>query len=236
MKYVVVFKVNDKRCAFCFDIYEEAVEYIYSSSRILNDEIEAIVPVNKNLYEIIFKKGNRIQATIDEYPSHKVKFDLSFFKNNCLIETRRFTSWKQAVNCANKILEKYDFDADIGEDEHGEWIAYDEELGLLIRLELFLVIMNDKKVTDYDVLGLKANATAEDIKRAYRKKALKNHPDKGGNLNEFLKIQEAYERIEAGIGIKPSNKKDMSIYSCMDMHSSFAGAKKIIQDSKMSNK
>jgi len=45
----------------------------------------------------------------------------------------------------------------------------------------------------YDVLGLKSNATGDDIKKAYRKLALQHHPDKGGDPETFKKVQQAYD-------------------------------------------
>jgi DnaJ family protein A protein 2 len=45
----------------------------------------------------------------------------------------------------------------------------------------------------YNILGLNKNANDEDIKKAYRKKALKEHPDKGGNVETFKEIQNAYD-------------------------------------------
>lgn len=44
----------------------------------------------------------------------------------------------------------------------------------------------------YDLLGLSKNCNQKDIKTAYKKKAIKTHPDKGGDPEEFKKISEAY--------------------------------------------
>jgi molecular chaperone DnaJ len=46
----------------------------------------------------------------------------------------------------------------------------------------------------YEILGLKKNATKEEIKRAYRRLAHKYHPDKpGGDEKKFKEINEAYQ-------------------------------------------
>ena len=45
----------------------------------------------------------------------------------------------------------------------------------------------------YDIIGVDQKATQEDIKKAYRKKVVKAHPDKGGDVEEFKKLQAAYE-------------------------------------------
>ena len=47
----------------------------------------------------------------------------------------------------------------------------------------------------YKVLGLDKNATIEQIRAAYKKLAREHHPDKGGDKNEFLKVQEAYDAL-----------------------------------------
>jgi len=45
----------------------------------------------------------------------------------------------------------------------------------------------------YDLLGVKKSATPAEIKKAYRKAALKNHPDRGGDAELLQKINEAHE-------------------------------------------
>ena len=45
----------------------------------------------------------------------------------------------------------------------------------------------------YKLLGVSKSVSADEIKRAYRKLALEHHPDRGGNHDEFTKINEAYQ-------------------------------------------
>ena len=45
----------------------------------------------------------------------------------------------------------------------------------------------------YDLLGVNKNANEQEIKKAFRKKALKEHPDRGGDAEKFKKYSEAYE-------------------------------------------
>lgn len=45
----------------------------------------------------------------------------------------------------------------------------------------------------YGVLGVSKTASEDEIKRAFRKKAHSHHPDKGGDAEEFKKINEAYQ-------------------------------------------
>lgn len=56
----------------------------------------------------------------------------------------------------------------------------------------------------YKILGIDKDADENAIKRAYRKLAMKHHPDKGGNAEEFKKIGEAYETL--------SNPKKREMY------------------------
>lgn len=47
----------------------------------------------------------------------------------------------------------------------------------------------------HDLLGVDKDATWDEIKKAYRKKTLENHPDRGGDEETFRKIKDAYEQL-----------------------------------------
>ena len=62
----------------------------------------------------------------------------------------------------------------------------------------------------YSILGISSTATDEEVKKAYRKMAIENHPDKVGYMGEdirkaaekkFMAINEAYEKIKKQRGI-----------------------------------
>ncbi len=55
----------------------------------------------------------------------------------------------------------------------------------------------DARARAREILGLDETATADDAKKAFRKKALTAHPDKGGDEASFIKLQQALEVLWA---------------------------------------
>ena len=47
----------------------------------------------------------------------------------------------------------------------------------------------------YNTLGITKSASETDIKTAYRKMAMKHHPDRGGDEKKFKEVTEAYETL-----------------------------------------
>ena len=48
----------------------------------------------------------------------------------------------------------------------------------------------------YDVLGVSKTASADEIKKAFRRAAIEHHPDRGGDETKFKKVNEAYEVLK----------------------------------------
>ncbi len=48
----------------------------------------------------------------------------------------------------------------------------------------------------YEVLGVNKDASADEIKKSFRRAAIANHPDKGGDEAKFKEINEAYEVLK----------------------------------------
>ena len=82
-------------------------------------------------------------------------------------------------------------------DGHGspdEWReAFSQRMGLD---EATRILGDDKPLA---VLGLRTGATRDDIKRAYRREAMKWHPDRNGGdpacAEKFIRAQAAYEKL-----------------------------------------
>jgi uncharacterized membrane protein YgcG len=53
--------------------------------------------------------------------------------------------------------------------------------------------------SDSDLLGVDPGASDNDIKKAYRKSALKNHPDKGGDPEVFKELTHAWVSSKRGM-------------------------------------
>lgn len=47
----------------------------------------------------------------------------------------------------------------------------------------------------YSTLGVNKNASQDEIKSAYRKMAMKHHPDRGGDTAKFKEVEEAYRTL-----------------------------------------
>jgi curved DNA-binding protein len=65
----------------------------------------------------------------------------------------------------------------------------------------------------YKVLGVDRNTNENDLKKAYKNKAMKHHPDRGGSEAKFKELNEAYDILK-----DPQKKAAYDRYGTTDMH------------------
>ena len=65
----------------------------------------------------------------------------------------------------------------------------------------------------YETLGVGKNADEAELKKAYRKLAMENHPDRGGDHNKFASINEAYDTLK-----DPQKRAAYDRYGTTDPH------------------
>ncbi len=60
----------------------------------------------------------------------------------------------------------------------------------------------DENLDPYKILDVEQSATKEEIKKAFKSKAWKAHPDHGGSNEEMIKVNAAFEAIRQFRGWK----------------------------------
>lgn len=179
------------------------------------------------LHNYIITVNNVEICTIDILGRNKkdVEFELVKYEyvDDEWQEPRRFSSRENAVNFVHHILDVNNYQAEAGEDANGVWIFQDES-GVKVRYQVFLAIYKKHqktiKTNEYsEILGVNPDATDKEIKKAYLQKSKIHHPDMGGNMQDFLKIQEAYKNLINGLGgaNKETFYRELSeFYSCVE--------------------
>jgi len=56
--------------------------------------------------------------------------------------------------------------------------------------------VGDDSMNPFTILGVSMDCTEEELKKAYRAKAAKHHPDAGGTDKEMMMVNAAYEAIQ----------------------------------------
>ena len=88
----------------------------------------------------------------------------------------------------------------------------------------------------YDILGIAKDASTDEIKKAFRRQAVKHHPDRGGDEAKFKELNEAYEVLsnpekkqrydqfgEAGLGGRGGSSRAGGFSSAEDFSFNFGG-------------
>lgn len=197
MKYLVTFATKGLDAAASFSSYQFAINYLNACIDAANIKIADFDRYAPDCFKMLLTDGRDFNIKIEPQSDVDVRYDLKIAKNGRVVETRRFVNREYAVNYAHKLLRSKGYAASALGDEEGFW-AIEDINGTKYEIGIGLALLGGSKSNDFDVLGVKAGASEDEIKKAYRARVKENHPDRGGDAAKFEKIQKAYEHITKG--------------------------------------
>ena len=123
----------------------------------------------------------------------------------------RYMNYSQRLQLMHYLVQIAKADGLFDKNEKSVIEAIGSTIGLTSSDTASIIAMYYKEVNSaYSVLGIQPSATDDEVRSAYRRMAMKNHPDKVATLGpevqkaaeeKFRKIQEAYESIKKERGM-----------------------------------
>ena len=115
-----------------------------------------------------------------------------------LFEAMKYMSFGDKAS-GNKVFKAIITNTQIGALKHLR-DRLDELIAKLNEQEMSMGDMGD--LDPFSILGVSRNATKEQVRKAFREKAKKAHPDAGGSNEDMIKINAAWEAIKRFKGWK----------------------------------
>ena len=197
-KYKYNSKQENNRELSQYEIDKKQNKYQQSGKNIINNKISD--------YQINLDTGFKLND------KNNVIANNNLYKkeiNNKETYLPRFNSYindkKDSINIFEKKIN------DLDRDRKTENVTqFYENIDLKIKNDLFEYEIDYSVLDPFKILK-KKNIPLEQLKIAYKKLSLVHHPDKGGDINEFNKLINAYNYIEKVIKIKENDKSHLEL-------------------------
>lgn len=128
------------------------------------------------------------------------------------VQIRTFTVMSARIQLVHLLFGVANSDSEINEQELNVIARISSYLGISAQdFNSIKAMFVRQKDSDYQILEIAANASDDEVKKAYRRMAVKYHPDKVSHMGEefqtaakekFQKVQQAYENIKKQRGLK----------------------------------
>lgn len=205
-----------QRNSFLFSMLVMASYIIRADGRIMHSEMEYVRRfLRTNFGETAVSQGEQILLNLFEQRKQMDRQNPETFKNTineCGAQIAANLSYEQRLQLLGFLVDIAKSDGNVCREEIEALTEVALCMGLSAKeVESMLNLQGDSLEEAYKVLEIDPSATNEEVRAAYRRLALKHHPDKVATLGEdvkkaaeekFQQINNAKERIYKTRGIK----------------------------------
>ena len=201
-----------QRNSFLFSLLVLASYIIKADGKVMHSEMEVVRQLLRlNFGEQAVREGEQVMLKLFEQQKIMGTNQFQSVIRSCCTQIAQNMEYSQRLQLLNFLVMIAQADGYVAPEETTALREVALDLGLSIdELEAMLNLEKDDIESAYKVLGITADATNDEVKAAYRKMALKHHPDRVATLGEdirkaaekkFQEINDAKERIYKARGL-----------------------------------
>ncbi len=201
-----------ERNSFLFSLLVLASYIIRADGRIMHSEMELVRQfLRQNFGETAVKQGEQILLRLFEEAKRMGPYEYGDTIRKCCRQMAANMTYEQRLQLLDFLLMTARADGHVATSEIDALREVAQHLGLSAAdLDSMLNLGQKDLESAYRVLGVASTATDAEVKDAYRKMALRHHPDRVATLGEdikraaekkFKEINDAKERIYKARGL-----------------------------------